>query len=70
VIAIEWDWGDGTVETSWFPASHQYTEPNTYTVTVTAIDDQNNRVSQSVIAEVFAPKGCYPLNAITVICGY
>jgi len=34
--SITWDWGDGTVTQAWFPATHEYSSNDTYTVTVTA----------------------------------
>ncbi len=34
--SLTWDWGDGRVTQSWFPATHRYLASGTYTVTVTA----------------------------------
>jgi hypothetical protein len=36
VQRINWDWGDGTSNDSWFPATHVYSQSSTYVVTVTA----------------------------------
>ena len=36
VQRINWDWGDGTSNDSWFAATHTYAESGTYVVTVTA----------------------------------
>lgn len=36
VERINWDWGDGTSNNSWFPAEHTYDDSGTYNVTVTA----------------------------------
>jgi PKD repeat protein len=36
ITRIHWDWGDGESEDTWLPATHTYTSPGTYTVTVTA----------------------------------
>jgi len=36
ITRIRWDWGDGNSEDHWFPATHTYSRPGTYTVTVTA----------------------------------
>jgi len=33
---IHWDWDDGRQENHWFPSSHTYATPDTYTITVTA----------------------------------
>jgi hypothetical protein len=70
VTRIEWDWGDGTIEDSWFPASHQYAAAGEYTVTVTPYDNQGNRVSQSTTVTFLPPSGCFPNDAVpgTVIC--
>ncbi|HZT61324.1 MAG TPA: HNH endonuclease [Pyrinomonadaceae bacterium] len=38
---LSWDWGDGTVVYSPFPANHTYTQVNTYMVKVTAYVDNN-----------------------------
>jgi len=35
ITRIHWDWGDGHEEDSWLPATHVYSSPGTYTVTVT-----------------------------------
>jgi hypothetical protein len=34
-----WNWGDGTVDTSWFPNTHTYTEPGFYHVIVEVCRD-------------------------------
>ena len=36
VTRMSWDWGDGVVADSWFPAVHHYATDGTYTVAVTA----------------------------------
>ena len=42
---INWDWGDGTpIEQNYFPNSHTYTSAGTYTITVTANYENNERV--------------------------
>ena len=46
VNRIEWEWGDGVVSESWFPATHTYTESGEFSVTATALD-----VSDEVLAE-------------------
>ena len=39
IVRINWDWGDGSIYDSWFPATHTYTAPGDYTVTVTAFNE-------------------------------
>ncbi|MBC7233808.1 MAG: PKD domain-containing protein [Chloroflexi bacterium] len=36
VQRINWNWGDGTTNDSWFPAVHTYAQSGTYLVTITA----------------------------------
>lgn len=62
VTQINWAWGDGTTETSWFPASHTYADKGTYTITVTSV--QNN--SQTASASTNVTVGIYPLNQVAV----
>ena len=38
VVRIAWDWGDGFVGDSWFPAQHTYDTNGLYDVTVTPYD--------------------------------
>jgi hypothetical protein len=45
IARISWDWGDGTVEESWFPARHTYPEPGEYTLTVQVYDDRGTRIA-------------------------
>ena len=42
VTRLSWDWGDGPVADSWFPATHQYRENGDYTVRVTAYTDSGS----------------------------
>ncbi len=42
VDTIYWDWGDGTKENSWFPASHDYQYPGDYTVCAASFDSGGN----------------------------
>ncbi len=39
VTGMSWDWGDGIVSDSWFPASHHYVTNGSRTVAVTAYAD-------------------------------
>ena len=40
IAEVVWDWGDGFISTSWFPASHRYPAPGEYLLTVTAYDTE------------------------------
>ena len=42
ITNIEWDWGDGIQEDSWFPAKHEYAMGGTYKVKVLAKDQDGN----------------------------
>jgi hypothetical protein len=42
VIRLSWDWGDGSVTDSFFPAFHTYPERDYFTITVTARDAGDN----------------------------
>ena len=55
---VEWDWGDGTVEDSFFPASHTYV-PNglSATVTVTAYDTEGESSTEIGTVDL---SGCVP----------
>jgi len=56
VTRMSWDWGDGNVNDSWFPASHSYTAYDDYLVTVSALDASDNLlVSQSCNVKVSMP---------------
>jgi Tol biopolymer transport system component/PKD repeat protein len=49
---IIWDWGDGGVNESYFPAPHRYTSPGLYTITTTAIDEYGNQSSASTSVDI------------------
>ncbi len=36
---FRWDWGDGTIETNWFPNKHTYRAPGFYHISVEVIRD-------------------------------
>ena len=38
ITSINWQWGDGSANDSWFPAEHTYDAPGSYQVVVTAFD--------------------------------
>lgn len=52
ITRLSWDWGDGTVYDSWFPASHRYETNGSYTVTVTAFSSTGETLSNSVSADI------------------
>jgi hypothetical protein len=50
---IQWDWGDGqTDKHHFFPASHEYTKPGSYQITVTVFDANNQSTSKTVSVEI------------------
>ena len=48
ITKINWDWGDGSSNDSWFPAEHTYDAPGSYEVRVTAFDDSGRSKSVNV----------------------
>jgi len=48
ILRIGWSWGDGVSEHAWFPAAHTYAQTGTYTITVTAHQDDGQSVNKSV----------------------
>jgi len=48
VTRIHWDWGDGSSEDRWFPASHTYSRAGTYTITVTSYQSDGLHTTKSV----------------------
>ena len=52
ITRINWDWGDGLSNDSFFPASHVYTSDGAYTVTVTAFDSLGRTASQTINVEI------------------
>lgn len=36
IVRIHWNWGDGSEDDQWFPATHTYTSEGSYAITVTA----------------------------------
>ncbi|WP_280151098.1 PA14 domain-containing protein [Piscinibacter sp. XHJ-5] len=54
----KWDFGDGTPETGWSSspsATHNYTQPGLYYVTVTAVDDRHVEQRQTVLQAIYLP---------------
>ena len=53
VERIQWDWGDGTKDSHlFFPATHTYSSPGHYTITVTVVDGKNYTAAKSVMADI------------------
>jgi PKD repeat protein len=51
---LTWDWGDGSSENRWFPASHMYSKPGTYTITVTVYQSDGLTVTKTLSVYVEA----------------
>ena len=52
VERINWEWGDGRDNDSWFPARHKYAAPGIYDVTVTALTFAGNTATETKRAYV------------------
>ena len=52
ITRMAWDWGDGVVADSWFPAYHHYAADGTYLVQVTAYASTGDSLTKTVTAEV------------------
>ncbi|MFC1696623.1 6-bladed beta-propeller, partial [Pseudomonadota bacterium] len=52
IVRIEWDWGDGMIYNSPFPALHQYIVDGVYNVTVRPFDDVGNYIEQVFDVEI------------------
>ncbi len=52
ITGVNWNWGDGTSNDSFFPASHTYQPGGTFLVTVTAFDDLGRTVMNTVTVEI------------------
>jgi PKD repeat protein len=56
ISRIHWEWGDGKSEdSSAFPASHTYSSPGTYTITVTVYQSDGLTAKKTVTVTVQAP---------------
>ena len=67
-VRFKWNFGDGSPETSYSSspnASHTYTKPGVYTVLVTAIDDRDIELHQTVTVAIYLPT----LNGLPVMSG-
>ena len=60
IVSAVWDFGDGTTGTGWPTASHTYTAPGSYTVTVTVTDSNGATATFTVVRSLVAPPTtCY-----------
>ena len=55
VVRLNWDWGDGTSNDSFFNAMHTYSGDGTFTVTVTAVDSQGGTISKTTVVVLPLP---------------
>jgi hypothetical protein len=60
--SLTWDWGDGTLSQSWFPASHRYAANGTYTVTVAASPTGETEHATVVLTDAGDPTCSYRVN--------
>jgi hypothetical protein len=65
ITRIEWDWGDGSIHDAFFPATHLYPRPGTYTLEVTSFqsDGSEARGTVDVTVEPLLSRGEIPLIA-------
>jgi hypothetical protein len=52
VTQLTWDWGDGTSDVQWFPATHTYAITGTHLITVTAFNDIGNEAATNTVARI------------------
>lgn len=57
ITGMDWDWGDGSENQSWFIAEHEYTADGTYDIRVTAHDTTGDSRTASVQALVAGAQG-------------
>jgi len=62
ITRLSWDWGDGIVADSWFPASHRYRANGSYIVKVTAFCSTGETQSTSTTVSI--------TNAEDALCNY
>ncbi|AAY81159.1 PKD domain-containing protein [Sulfolobus acidocaldarius] len=55
ITSITWSWGDGNVSTSWFTATHAYSENGTYTIVATTHQSDGQNASASVTVTLTSP---------------
>jgi len=55
ITRISWDWGDGALENSWFPASHTYNSAGNYTISVTAYQSNKQTATKTINIKIQGP---------------
>jgi len=61
VTRIYWDWGDGSSENAWFPASHTYPSGGTYSITATCYQSDGLSATSYTVARLYiTPRGQPP----------
>lgn len=53
---MRWEWGDGTSNDSWFPASHTYASAGQYAITVTAFSSTGKTRGRTITVAVGSPR--------------
>ena len=56
ISRINWDWGDGSSEDHWFPASHSYRTDGLYTVMVTSYQSDGQSTIKSLTVQTNSQK--------------
>ena len=56
ITRISWDWGDGSMEDDWFPASHTYRSPGTYVIRVTCYQSDGRSTTRETIVSIYPPE--------------
>jgi len=55
ITRIGWNWGDGALENSWFPALHTYSSAGNYTILVTAYQSNEQTTTKAITIEIKGP---------------
>jgi hypothetical protein len=66
VIGMSWSWDDGSTESSWFPAIHQYEENGTFELEVTASYQSGITKTESieVVIDNANEEGCFIIDKV------
>jgi formylglycine-generating enzyme required for sulfatase activity len=57
ITYITWEWGDGTSDNQWFPATHTYSSSGVYSLTATAYGDIGNTAVVNTTTVIGNPTG-------------
>jgi PKD repeat protein/plastocyanin len=63
ITRINWDWGDGSKEDHWFPATHTYSRAGTYIVTVTVYQSDGLSATKTLSVKVGAENKAFQFTA-------